>query len=99
VRNMSNNWKVYRTRFLVRAQQITQPCRFVDALGREHHGCPGDYLVESSHGIRRIAPRQIFEDIYVPMDSAEQVRSPKATAEPAVSTLRRRISTQTGASA
>ena len=74
MRNMSDTWKIYRTRFLVKAQQITQPCVFVDALGREHCGRPGDYLVESTDGSRRIAPRTIFEDIYVPMDSAEQLQ-------------------------
>jgi hypothetical protein len=35
-------------------------------LGRQHSGRKGDYLVESSDGVLRIAPRQIFEDIYVP---------------------------------
>ena len=60
-------WKIYRTRFLIRAKQLTEPLSFLDALGREHHGCVGDYLVESSDGTRRIAPREIFEDIYVAM--------------------------------
>ena len=39
----------------------------MDALGRRHSGRKGDYLVESSDGVISIAPRQIFEDIYVPM--------------------------------
>ena len=60
-------WKIYRTRFLVRATQLSQPLFFVDALGREHCGQIGDYLVETSDGMRRIAPRELFEDIYVPM--------------------------------
>ena len=64
-------WTVYRTRFLVRARQLDSPLSFVDALGREHAGRKGDYLVESPDGTRRIAPREIFEDIYVPMDSPE----------------------------
>ncbi len=63
----STDWHIYRTRFLVRARQLTEPLLFVDNLGREHQGDIGDYLVESSDGYRRIAPRQIFEDIYVPM--------------------------------
>jgi len=63
-------WKIYRTRFLIRAKQLTEPLSFCDALGREHHGCLGDYLVESSDGTRRIAPREIFEDIYVAMGPA-----------------------------
>jgi hypothetical protein len=60
-------WHIYRTRFLVRARQLTEPLLFVDALGREHQGDIGDYLVESSDGSSRIAPREIFEDIYVAM--------------------------------
>lgn len=65
-----SDWKVYRTRFLVRARQLNEPLSFVDSLGREHHGNKGDYLVESSDGCRRIAPQEIFEDVYVPMNSA-----------------------------
>ena len=58
-------WQVYRTRFLVQARRLTRPLVFVDALGREHRGEKGDYLVESSEGGRSITPRKIFEDIYV----------------------------------
>jgi hypothetical protein len=65
---MLNDWTTYRTRFLIRAKQLDQPLTFVDCLGREHSGSPGDYLVLSSDGSRRIAPREIFEDIYVPLD-------------------------------
>jgi hypothetical protein len=65
---MLNDWTTYRTRFLIRAKQLDQPLTFVDRLGREHSGSPGDYLVLSSDGSRRIAPREIFEDIYVPLD-------------------------------
>jgi hypothetical protein len=65
----SVEWATYRTRFLVRARQLTRPMIFVDALGREHSGSAGDYLIESSDGGRRIAPHAIFEDIYVIMDS------------------------------
>lgn len=72
---MSDEWNTYRTRFLVRAKQLTEPLAFTDPLGRDHCGAPGDYLVESSAGVLRIAPREIFEDIYVPMeDSPVQVR-------------------------
>jgi hypothetical protein len=67
---MSDDWKVYRTRFLVRAKQLTQPLAFTDPLGREHHGKPGDYIVESPEGLMRIAPREIFEDIYVVLETA-----------------------------
>jgi hypothetical protein len=63
----SREWKTYRTRFLVKAKQLNCSLSFVDPLGRQHSGRKGDYLVESSDGVISIAPRQIFEDIYVPM--------------------------------
>jgi hypothetical protein len=72
VRKTSAAWKIYRTRFLIKARQLNQPLLFVDALGREHRGQPGDYLVESSDGARRIAPRLIFEDVYVAMGPAHE---------------------------
>jgi hypothetical protein len=62
-----NPWITYRTRFLVKAKQLTTSLAFTDVLGRQHSGRKGDYLVESSDGVLRIAPRQIFEDIYVPL--------------------------------
>jgi len=63
----SDEWKTYRTRFLVKAKQLSSSLSFVDSLGRQHSGRKGDYLVESSEGVISIAPRQIFEDIYVVM--------------------------------
>lgn len=66
-----NGWQVYRTRFLIRAKQLNGPLEFRDALGREHRGQKGDYLVESSDGLRSIAPRKIFEDVYVPMGGGD----------------------------
>jgi hypothetical protein len=63
----TNPWITYRTRFLVRAQQLSTSLTFIDLLGRQHSGRKGDYLVESSDGVLSIAPRQIFEDIYVPL--------------------------------
>ncbi len=63
----SEQWKTYRTRFLVQAKQLSSSLSFVDHLGRQHCGRKGDYLVESSDGVLSIAPRRIFEDIYVPM--------------------------------
>jgi len=65
-------WNIYRTRFLIKAQQLTQPLAFVDPLGREHRGQPGDYLVEFSDGRRSIQRREIFEDIYVAMGPADE---------------------------
>ena len=61
-----NNWNVYCTRFLVRARQLTEPVSFTDPFGHEHVGRPGDYLVETSNGTRRIAARDFFEDVYLP---------------------------------
>ena len=63
----SEQWKTYRTRFLVKAKQLNSSLSFIDHLGRQHCGRKGDYLVESCDGVISIAPRQIFEDIYVPM--------------------------------
>jgi hypothetical protein len=63
-----NEWKTYRTRFLVKAKQLNSNLTFTDALGRQHCGRKGDYLVESFEGVLSIAPRQIFEDIYVRMN-------------------------------
>ena len=62
-------WKTYRTRFLIKAKQLSSSFSFVDHLGREHCGRKGDYLVESSEGVLSIAPRRVFEDIYVLMST------------------------------
>jgi hypothetical protein len=78
--NVENEWTVYRTRFLVRACQLTEPLIFTDFFGREHCGEPGDYLVESSTGCFRITARQIFEDIYVPLDELPQLQTNKEPA-------------------
>ena len=79
----SSAWNVYRTRFLIKARQLTEPLSFMDILGREHRGKIGDYLVESSDGTLRIAPREIFEDVYVALESktkpwSVEKSSPKA---------------------
>src|SRR5215470_3316068 len=66
----SDQWKTYRTRFLVKAKQLSSSLSFTDHLGRQHCGRKGDYLVESCDGVLCITPRQIFEDIYVPMGLA-----------------------------
>jgi hypothetical protein len=63
----TGQWKTYRTRFLVKARRLSSSLTFVDSLGRQHSGRKGDYLVESSEGVISIAPRRIFEDIYVAM--------------------------------
>jgi hypothetical protein len=68
----TGEWNIYRTRFLVRAKQLTESLEFTDALGREHHGEIGDYLVESSDGTTRVTPKAIFEDIYVLMSSVRK---------------------------
>ena len=66
-----SSWNVYCTRFLVRARQLREPLAFTDPLGHEHVGRPGDYLVETSNGIRRIATKAFFEDTYVPIAPAQ----------------------------
>jgi hypothetical protein len=89
---MSDDWNTYRTRFLVRAKQLTEPLTFTDPLGREHRGRPGDYLVRSTNGLLRIAPKEIFEDVYVileqqnfgrescrPSFSANNISAPRAS--------------------
>lgn len=81
-------WKTYRTRFLVNAKQLTSTLSFVDHLGRQHTGRKGDYLVESSDGVLSIAPRRIFEDIYVPMRSSNSPRSDRrATTDEAAAAI------------
>ena len=75
-------WNSYRTRFLVNAKQLNSSLSFVDHLGRQHCGQKGDYLVESSDGVLSIAPRAIFEDIYVPM-SQPQMPGCDSSAPPA----------------
>jgi len=75
----SEDWKTYRTRFLVKAKQLSSALSFVDSLGRQHSGRKGDYLVESSDGVISIAPRQIFEDIYVTMSADDTPLLPDAS--------------------
>ena len=93
---MKNEWSTYRTRFLIKAKQLSQPLKFVDALGREHKGKKGDYLMEWCDGVRRIAPKQFFEDVYVPMDSMlddvvtlSPLKKLPAMAEKSTKTMRR----------
>ena len=96
VKTSATEWNIYRTRFLIKAKQLTLPLMFVDALGREHRGQPGDYLVESSDGSRTIQPRQIFQDIYVLMGPADQtgrslVQPQTSVSEPKNSTPNRSV--------
>ena len=95
VRKTTSEWNVYRTRFLIRARQLTAPLAFVDVLGREHRGIPGDYLVESSDGTRRIAPKDIFEDIYVAMGPADEDAWPPLL-QKSLPEINRRRSSSTG---
>jgi hypothetical protein len=90
VNKVESEWQVYRTRFLIRARQLTGPLKFRDALGREHRGQRGDYLVESSGGARRIAPREIFEDVYVAVDSAVEKWPALTKPSYSISDLKRR---------
>ncbi len=84
----SNPWITYRTRFLVQAKQLTTSLTFTDALGRQHSGSKGDYLVESSDGAFRIAPRQIFEDVYVPLQAGQDETSAQPNTSGQYETLR-----------
>ncbi len=90
-------WKTYRTRFLIKAKQLTEPLVFVDGLGREHRGKPGDYLVESSDGCRSIQRREIFEDVYVPIRSAARTARSCLLPVQALTGSKSRISTRSGA--
>jgi hypothetical protein len=99
VKKMSATWKIYRTRFLIKARQLTEPLFFIDGLGREHCGQAGDYLVESSDGGRRIAPRSIFEDVYVAMSPADECRSIPRKPALALPAPKRRISSRSAATA
>jgi hypothetical protein len=78
-----SNWTIYRTRFLVRARQLTEPFVFTDSLGREQSGRPGDYLVESADGIRRITSQALFDDIYVPLVQSRSKSGPDVVVRPA----------------
>jgi hypothetical protein len=84
----SNSWITYRTRFLVQAKQLTTSLTFTDALGRQHSGSKGDYLAESSDGAFRIAPRQIFEDVYVPLQAGQNQTSEQPNTPGQFETLR-----------
>jgi hypothetical protein len=75
----SEQWTTYRTRFLVKAKQLSSSFSFVDHLDRQHSGRKGDYLVESSDGVLSIAPRRIFEDIYVPMSLSTSLSPESST--------------------
>jgi hypothetical protein len=77
-------WKTYRTRFLIKAKQLSSALSFVDHLGRQHCGRKGDYLVESSDGVLSIAPRRIFEDIYVPMSLSTSLATEPAGTDPSL---------------
>src|SRR5260370_5303060 len=77
----NGSWITYRTRFLVKAKQLTTNLAFTDSLDRHHSGLKGDYLMESSDGVLRIVPRQIFEDIYVPLLAGKELGSERLAAE------------------
>lgn len=70
----ADDWKVYRTRYLVRARQLSAPLTMMDSSGKQQSGVEGDYLVECSDGSHRIAPRQVFEDIYVDLGAPIEAR-------------------------
>jgi hypothetical protein len=67
----STGWRFYRSRCLVKARQLTEPLVFCDVFGHEHCGETGDYLVEWSDGMFRIAPREFIEENYVRLGPAK----------------------------
>jgi len=71
VNKIVDEWNVYRSRFLIRAKRLKAPLVFVDAMGQEHRGKKGDYLVESCSGLQRIWPRKLFEDAHVLLNTAD----------------------------
>src|SRR6201987_812139 len=85
----SVEWKTYRTRFLVKAKQLSSSLTFTDHLGRQHCGRKGDYLVESCDGVLSIPPRRIFEDIYVPMGLAPNPSAQQSNEEAEVASASR----------
>ena len=91
-------WKTYRTRFLVRAKQLNSNLSFIDSLGRQHSGRKGDYLVETVDGVISIAPRRIFEDIYVPMltDESDQREEHAVRRAPQSDRGRRSLNSEVG---
>jgi hypothetical protein len=86
----SMEWKTYRTRFLVKARKLNYSLTFTDPLGRQHCGRKGDYLVESSDGVISIAPRQIFEDVYVPMSAPVEAAADQRVKELGLAPVRAR---------
>jgi hypothetical protein len=77
------DWKIYRTRFLVKATRLSAQFAVTDSLGRVHYGREGDYLVQASDGSCRIAPRHVFEDIYVELEPSASLPSmPASPGEP-----------------
>lgn len=66
----STTWHFYRPRSRVKARRLTEPLVFVDVFGHEHRGNAGDYLVEWSDGMFRIAPRELIEENYIRMGPA-----------------------------
>jgi hypothetical protein len=89
----AESWITYRTRFLVKAKQLTSSLTFTDALGRQQSGNKGDYLVESSEGVFSIVSHQIFEDIYVPM-ALEEGSKPSRSSHRPILLRRQRTSRQ-----
>ena len=83
--NTGSEWQIYRTRFLIRAKQLSEPLSFVDALGREHCGQKGDYLVESSDGTRRI---------YIAIGPADENWPPRKSRELPLSELDAKASSE-----
>src|SRR5690348_2974072 len=87
VNRTNQHWKVYRSKLLIKAKQLTHPLTFIDALGREHRGQPGDYLMEWSKGLLRIVPQEFFEDAYIPLKSTTSGTMSQPNGRPRRNTL------------
>ena len=88
VNKVESEWRTYRSKYLIQATQLSQPLSFTDALGREHRGAKGDYLVQSANGAQRIWPRGLFEDSYVFLESASDLPDPVSLTTDSFDSLR-----------
>jgi hypothetical protein len=80
VEDMKQSWKIYRTKYLVKAKQLSEKYTVVDSTGQVLTGEPGDYLVENSDGGLRITRREVFEDVYVELERERRDKNGKTLA-------------------
>lgn len=61
----STAWKIYRTKYLVKAKCLLQEQRISDSMGREEVGKAGDYILQCADGSHRLATREVFDELFV----------------------------------